>query len=97
VCASENRTTISVRVHPNSPRNQIVGLINGTLKVKIAAQPAKGKANKELIEFLSEVLGTRKTAISILKGETSHNKIVAIDGLNVQDVVKLLLSRVEGK
>jgi uncharacterized protein len=79
-------TRLSIKVQPNAGRNEVVGSSGGIWKIKIGAPPDKGKANKELIEFLSEALGVRKDSISILKGETSHNKILAIIGMNPEEV-----------
>jgi uncharacterized protein (TIGR00251 family) len=87
---STKTTRLSLKVQPNTGRNQVVGFINDVWKVKIAAPPDKGKANKELIEFLSDILGLRKDNITILKGETSHNKIIAITGFNLEEVTKTL-------
>jgi len=73
---------IALKVIPNAGKNEILGLTNGIWRLKIAAPPDKGKANKEVIKFLSDLLGLKKDNISILKGQTSHNKIVEIEGLS---------------
>jgi len=75
---------ISIKVQPNSNRNEVVGVVNGVWKIKIAAPPDKGKANKELVDFLSELLDIKKDRINILRGQTSHNKIVEIEGLSAE-------------
>jgi hypothetical protein len=79
-----------VKVQPNAGRNEVVGLNGGVWKLKIAAPPDKGKANRALIEFLSDKLGVRKDSIAILKGETSHNKMLAIEGLNSAEAAAAL-------
>ena len=79
-------TNISVKVQPNAGRNQVVGFKNGVCKIKIAAPPDKGKANKEIIIFLSNILGLRKNSINIIKGETSHKKLIVITGVNKEEV-----------
>ena len=50
----------------------------------------KGKANKELTVFLSRLLRVSKSSVSIVKGYTSHNKVIAIAGLSQEDVMKRL-------
>ncbi len=80
------QSRISVKVQPNAGRNQVVGLANGVWKVKIGAPPEKGKANRELVEFLSERLGLRKDAVTVIRGETSHNKIILIEGLTEAEI-----------
>ena len=85
-----NLAKISVKVLPNAGRNEIVGLANDVWRIKVAAPPDKGKANKELTEFLSEVLGTRKDAIELIKGQASHNKLLCITGKTLEEVNHIL-------
>ena len=82
---------ISVKVYPNAGRNEVVGLRDETLRVKIAASPVRGKTNKELLAFLSHLLGVGKDSLSIIRGYTSRNKVVAIDGLSRKEVLGWLL------
>ncbi len=82
--------TISVQVHPNASRNEVVGFEDGVLRVKIAAPPVKGKANRELIDFLSKRLGVSKRSITIEKGLTSRRKVIAIEGLSEAEVTERL-------
>ena len=81
---------ISVRVSPNSTRNEVVGFNDRVWQVKVSAPPIKGKANKELIAFLSKILGVGRSSLSIIKGHTSRNKLMAIDGLTQAEVMKRL-------
>lgn len=85
------KAEISVRVHPNAARSEIVGVADGVWQVKVSAPPVKGKANKELIAFLSRLLGVSKSRIAIIKGHTTRNKIIAVDGLSQEDIMKRLL------
>lgn len=72
---------LRVKVVPKSSRNEIVGpMADGTLKVKIAAAPEKGKANAELCAFLAKHYGVPKSAVTIVAGETSALKRVRIGG-----------------
>jgi len=83
---------LPVKVTPNASRNEIIGLAEGVLQVKIAAPPTKGKANKELTAFLSQALGVKKSSLSIVKGQTSRNKVIAIEGLSRDDIIKGFLA-----
>ena len=83
-------TRLAVKVTPNAGRNEITGFKEGVLQVKIGAPPDKGKANKELVDFLSEKLGVKKSAVLILKGQTSRNKLIAIEGLSGEEIQKHL-------
>jgi hypothetical protein len=79
---SSNIYKILVKVQPNAGRTELYEVKDGTWKIKIAAPAEKGKANKKLIEFLSDSLGVRKECITILKGETSHSKVLAVEGID---------------
>jgi uncharacterized protein len=81
---------INVKVQPNAHKDEIAGFSNGIWRVKIAAPPDKGKANKELILFFSDLLGVKKDDLSLLKGLTSHNKIIGILGMTAEAVVTRL-------
>ncbi len=81
---------ISVRVYPNAARSEVVDFANGTLRVRVAAPPAKGKANNELLALLSGVLGISKSRINIIRGHTTRNKVIAIDGLNQEEIMNRL-------
>jgi uncharacterized protein (TIGR00251 family) len=52
-------TKITIRVQPNADRNEFLGLSGDVLRLKIAAPPLKGRANKELVDFLSRHLITK--------------------------------------
>jgi len=87
---SGSEAKISLRVYPNATRNELVGLADGVWQVKISAPPVKGKANKELIAFLSQLLGVSQSTLTLLKGHTTRNKVVAIEGLSQEEVTKRL-------
>lgn len=73
-------TKIDVIIHPKSSKNEIVGIHDGCLKIKLTAPPVDGKANAALIAFLAKKLDIPKSSISIIRGETSRRKTVQIEG-----------------
>ncbi len=52
------------------------------LKIRIKAKPIDGKANKELIKYLSDILDIKEMDIEIFSGVTSRNKIIRIWGID---------------
>jgi uncharacterized protein YggU (UPF0235/DUF167 family) len=54
-------------------------LPDGTWKIKVAAAPEKGRANRALVEFLSDHLKVAKSRIRIMSGETSQLKRIRVD------------------
>jgi uncharacterized protein len=77
---SANEILISVRVVPRASRSEIVGLVDGVLKIRIAAPPVDGAANAELVKVLAKAFGVSKSSVGILSGETSKTKRIRISG-----------------
>ena len=73
-------TILTVKISPSAKENQIISelLLPNSLKIKIKAPPDKGKANAELISFLSEIFNLSKSQIEIKTGHTSTLKIIKI-------------------
>lgn len=70
---------IKVRVIPRAPKNEVVKTMAGDiLKIKLKAPPVDGKANEELIKFLSEEFKIAKSKIEIVKGKKGRNKVIEI-------------------
>ena len=74
---------ISVKVIPNAKQNEVVDdvfdlLGARILKVKVNQPPEDGRANKAVIEILADYFKVKKSAVSIISGETSRNKIIEI-------------------
>lgn len=74
-------STLAVKAIPNAPRSEIVGWLGDALKVKVHAPPVEGRANDALCDFLAAHLGLPRRAVTVLRGETSRQKTVRIDGL----------------
>jgi hypothetical protein len=81
---------LEVKVQPRSSRNQVVGEQNGVLKIKLTAPPVDGEANSALVAFLASSLKVPRQDISILRGETSRNKLVEINGISSGELMKKL-------
>ncbi|MDO8583669.1 MAG: DUF167 domain-containing protein [bacterium] len=81
---------LSVHLIPNTKTTEIVGWVEGALKIRIAAPPIEGRANEALIEFLAERLDLSKSEIEIKKGVGSKYKRIEIP--MTQDDVRSALS-----
>lgn len=70
---------LKIRVTPNSSACAVSGIFtdcggNDFLKINLTAVPEKGKANQELIKFLSKTLKSSKSSFSLISGETDRYK-----------------------
>lgn len=81
--------TLSIKVVPKSSTTAIVGVEGGELKIRVAAPPEDGKANKELIRFLSKVFKVPQRDIQLIKGETSRHKVLLIASISIDALKKL--------
>jgi uncharacterized protein (TIGR00251 family) len=75
--------TLAVKVAPNARRSEVTGWGadeqgRRVLLVKLAAPAHDGKANKELIRFMAEYLACAKSAISLLRGDSSRTKVLQV-------------------
>ena len=70
--------TLTVKVIANAKKNAIEFLDDGTVKLRISKAAVDGKANKEIIDFLSETFKRTKNQIIILRGEKSSHKVILI-------------------
>jgi uncharacterized protein len=70
---------LNVYVQPGAKKNEIIGLHDGALKVKIQAPPEDGRANEALIDFFSEILEIPARQISLVSGHKSRNKKLAVE------------------
>jgi hypothetical protein len=70
---------IRAKIIPKSSLNIVMSEMDGSLRVKLTAPPEKGKANEQLVEILAKHYNIKKSKIRILKGHTSHEKILEIE------------------
>jgi uncharacterized protein (TIGR00251 family) len=69
---------IEVKVTPRASRNEIVGMRDGVLTVRVTAAPVDDAANRALVKLLAKRAGVAPSRISIVRGERSRRKRVAI-------------------
>jgi uncharacterized protein len=92
VAVDQARGTVSfaVRVLPRASRDEIAGVIEGAMKIRLCAPAVENRANEALIEFLAAILKTSKSAVRIRSGEQSRTKRVEIFGVTRQQIEGLL-------
>ncbi|MHB1455908.1 MAG: DUF167 domain-containing protein [Armatimonadota bacterium] len=83
---------LKVRVNPRSSRNQVTGWKDGVLCVKITAPPVDGAANKACVEYISDLLGVRKSQVSIISGDTGRDKVFKISDMSSEVINQRLSS-----
>jgi uncharacterized protein (TIGR00251 family) len=84
---------LDVRVIPLSSKSEIVGELDGALKVKLKAPPVDGAANDELIKLLSKELGIPRSGLEIVSGLTSKSKRIRINDLTKPQILAILKAK----
>ena len=72
---------MNVKAQPRSSKAGLDGLLGDAVKVRIRAAPVDGKANKELCVFLAKKLKLPKSAVSLVSGQTSRDKVIFLPGV----------------
>lgn len=70
---------ITILVTPNAKSVKVMKIDSSSYEVKVDAAATEGKANKRLIEILSEHFNVRKSKIRIIRGANSREKLVEIE------------------
>lgn len=83
---------ITVWVVPGARRNQVTGFYSDALRVRIAAPAERGRANKELLAYLSEEIGVR---FQLGGGAGSRRKRLIAVGVDADDLVERIARLVE--
>ena len=79
----------TVRVVPRRSKSEIVGELDGALKIRLAAAHVDGAANEELIKTLARFFEVPKTAVEIVQGATSKTKQVRVKGGNIEKLSRI--------
>jgi hypothetical protein len=91
---SQNRgLTFAVRIVPRASRSEIAGEYNGALRVRIAAPPVDGAANRELVRTLAKIFKLPQNAVEIVSGANSKSKTVRVRGADAATLEQLILSK----
>jgi uncharacterized protein len=81
---------MEVRVQPKAGRNELAGVQDGRLKIRLTAAPVEGEANRECMKFLAKLLDIPKSDLEIIKGQKSRLKTILVRKRNVDGLLRIL-------
>jgi uncharacterized protein len=81
---------LKVRVIPKAKKNEFGGYREGELVLRLTAPASEGKANRAAVEFLARFVGVPRSAVLLVRGESSRHKIFQIVGLGNSDLERKL-------
>jgi len=71
---------ITLNVAPNARNSSVKGISEEEVSLSICQPPVDGKANEEVVEYISGLLGVKKRQVTLDKGSKSRNKVVVVTG-----------------
>ncbi len=83
---------VDIVVQPRASRTEIVGELDGRLKIRLKAPPVDGAANKELLNFLAKTCRVAKSRVVLDKGSTAKRKTVIIADTTCEEISRCLES-----
>ena len=84
-----------VKVQPKASRDQVVGYRGGVLQLRVSAPPDKGRANAAVVALLADALGVAKFRVRIVRGQSSRDKVLAVESLTQEGVRGILETGVD--
>lgn len=90
---SEQRGSLvlRLRVQPKASRNALEPAPDGGVRAAVTAPPSGGKANAAVCALVAKTLGLPKRSVHVVKGETSRDKALALEGIALEDARRILM------
>jgi uncharacterized protein (TIGR00251 family) len=82
--------SLAVWASPGASRDEVVGVLDGRLRVRLAAPPREGRANAALTRFVAGLLGVAPNAVRVVSGASSRRKVLRVCGVSVDDARRQL-------
>jgi uncharacterized protein (TIGR00251 family) len=85
---------VELTVSPGAARSELIGRHGNGWRVRIAAPPERGRANRALEELLAEAAGVRRDQVTVVGGHAARRKIVEVEGLAADELDRRLAEAV---
>ena len=77
---------LRLRVVPGARRDAFVGRHGDGWKVRVAAPPERGAANRAVLELVARTLDVPRRTVTLVSGEASRDKIVELSGIDASEL-----------
>ncbi len=78
-----------VRLQPRASKNEITGIREGAMRIRVTAPPVEGAANDALVALIASELGVARRSVTIVSGASSRNKVIEVTGVPAAAVIQL--------
>jgi uncharacterized protein (TIGR00251 family) len=85
--------TIEVKVTPRASRDEIVGMRDGVLGVRVTAPPVDDAANKAVTKLVAKRAGVPRSRVKIAGGARGRRKRIEIEGAGPSELRRLMRGR----
>lgn len=75
---TEDVIVLKIYVQPGAKHNEIVGLYNDALKIRVATPAIDGRANVALLKYIAELFEVSRREIILKRGDTSRYKSIEV-------------------
>ncbi|HEX4036154.1 MAG TPA: DUF167 domain-containing protein [Solirubrobacteraceae bacterium] len=79
-------TRIEVRLQSRASRDEVIGMRDGVLHVRVSAPPVAGEANRALCRLIARRLSIAPSRVDIVRGERSRLKVLAVSGVGADEL-----------
>jgi uncharacterized protein (TIGR00251 family) len=86
----ENGIRFSAIIQPRSSKNEVTGVYNDALKIRLTSPPVDGEANKACMRFFAKWLGVSPSKVNIVQGLSSKNKTIEVADLTEKQFHEIL-------
>ncbi len=76
---------LAVKLQPRGSKNEIGPSQGNEIKIKVTAPPVEGAANETLLRFLADTLDCPRSAVRLVRGQSSRHKTVAVAGVSAAE------------
>jgi uncharacterized protein (TIGR00251 family) len=81
---------LTLNIQPRAAKNEVCGVLDNALKIRLTSPPVDGAANKLCCNYLADIFGVPKSAVEIIAGETSRHKRVSVCCNDVERLMRRL-------
>jgi uncharacterized protein (TIGR00251 family) len=85
------KARLTLKVRAGAKKTEFTGMHGHAWKLQVAAPPVDGRANAEIVRFLSQIAGVPKASLRILTGLSSSTKIIEVEGLDSAQFERAIL------
>ena len=72
---------------PRAGSDHVDGVVDGVLRVRVAAPAIEGAANQSLLRLLASELGVGRRSVRLVAGAAGRQKLVVVDGVDPAAIV----------